>query len=77
MLTYPSLDKKGIFKIMEFFIYKTCFAFRLREIDELTIFGTPATSVVAIRSEQFHIYKLGEILLAKHWNINSLQFPPG
>ncbi|XP_054273271.1 sphingosine-1-phosphate lyase-like [Macrosteles quadrilineatus] len=50
---------------------------KLREIEELTLFGTPATSVVAFRSEKFHIYKLAEILKSKQWNINSLQFPPG
>lgn len=39
------------------------------------IFGTPVTSVIAIGSNDFHIYRLSEALSAKGWNLNSLQFP--
>lgn len=47
----------------------------LRKMNGICILGTPATSVVAIGSEAFHIYRLGESLRAKGWNLNSLQFP--
>lgn len=41
------------------------------------IFGTPATSVIALGSNDFHIYRLSEALNAKGWNLNTLQFPSG
>ncbi|XP_050449057.1 sphingosine-1-phosphate lyase [Cataglyphis hispanica] len=49
----------------------------LREIDGIFVFGTPATSVIAIGSHKFHIYRLSEALSAKGWNLNTLQFPCG
>ncbi|XP_076630200.1 sphingosine-1-phosphate lyase isoform X2 [Colletes latitarsis] len=49
----------------------------LRKMDGIFIFGTPATSVIALGSNDFHIYKLSEVLNAKGWNLNSLQFPSG
>nr|XP_050860929.1 sphingosine-1-phosphate lyase isoform X2 [Vespula vulgaris] len=47
----------------------------LREMNGIFIFGTPVTSVIAIGSNDFHIYRLSEALSAKGWNLNSLQFP--
>lgn len=41
------------------------------------MFGTPATSVIALGSNDFHIYRLSEGLTAKGWNLNTLQFPCG
>ncbi|XP_076165683.1 sphingosine-1-phosphate lyase [Ptiloglossa arizonensis] len=49
----------------------------LRKIQGIFIFGTPATSVIALGSNDFHIYKLSEHLNTKGWNLNTLQFPPG
>ncbi|XP_014251103.1 sphingosine-1-phosphate lyase isoform X2 [Cimex lectularius] len=49
----------------------------LRMIPEIFIFGKPITSVIAIGSEVFHIYRLSEILNDLGWNLNPLQFPPG
>lgn len=46
-------------------------------MDGIFIFGTPATSVIAIGSEDFHIYRLSEALSKKGWNLNTLQFPSG
>jgi sphinganine-1-phosphate aldolase len=46
-------------------------------MDGLFIFGTPATSVVAIGSKVFHIYRLSDALCKRGWNLNPLQFPPG
>ncbi|XP_011641639.1 sphingosine-1-phosphate lyase, partial [Pogonomyrmex barbatus] len=50
---------------------------KLRAIDGIFIYGVPATSVIAIGSNEFHIYRLSEALSAKGWNLNSLQFPCG
>ncbi|XP_043678320.1 sphingosine-1-phosphate lyase isoform X1 [Vespula pensylvanica] len=47
----------------------------LREMNGIFIFGTPVSSVIAIGSNDFHIYRLSEALSAKGWNLNSLQFP--
>jgi len=46
-------------------------------MDGIFVFGTPATSVVAIGSNDFHIYRLSETLSDKGWNLNTLQFPCG
>ncbi|XP_050484374.1 sphingosine-1-phosphate lyase isoform X3 [Bombus huntii] len=50
---------------------------RLRKLDGIFIFGTPATSVIALGSNDFHIYKLSEALNVRGWNLNTLQFPCG
>ncbi|XP_012062909.1 PREDICTED: sphingosine-1-phosphate lyase [Atta cephalotes] len=50
---------------------------KLREMDGIFIFGTPATSVIAIGSNDFHIYRLSEALSNKGWSLNPLQFPCG
>ncbi|XP_048268439.1 sphingosine-1-phosphate lyase isoform X3 [Bombus terrestris] len=50
---------------------------RLRILDGIFIFGTPATSVIALGSNDFHIYKLSEALNVRGWNLNTLQFPCG
>lgn len=44
-------------------------------MDDIFVFGTPATSVIALGSNKFHIYRLSEGLAAKGWNLNVLQFP--
>lgn len=49
----------------------------LRKIDHIYIFGTPATSVVAIGSKEFDIFRLSAELNGLGWNLNSLQFPSG
>ncbi|KAL0114158.1 hypothetical protein PUN28_011460 [Cardiocondyla obscurior] len=49
----------------------------LRDMDGIFVFGTPATSVIAIGSKDFHIYRLSEALSSKGWNLNTLQFPSG
>lgn len=50
---------------------------RLREIKDIFIFGQPATSVIAIGSHIFDVYRLQSALAAKGWNLNILQFPSG
>lgn len=49
----------------------------LRNMKGLFVFGKPATSVIAIGSKEFHIYRLSEALNKKGWNLNPLQFPCG
>ena len=49
----------------------------MRKLDGIYIFGTPATSVIAIGSNDFHIYRLSEALGTLGWNLNPLQFPSG
>lgn len=41
------------------------------------IFGQPVTSVIALGSNDFHIYRLSSALKEKGWNLNVLQFPSG
>ncbi|XP_020292659.1 sphingosine-1-phosphate lyase isoform X2 [Pseudomyrmex gracilis] len=51
---------------------------KLRGMNGIFIFGKPATSVIAIGSKDFHIYRLSEALSEKgRWNLNTLQFPCG
>ncbi|KAK3926157.1 Sphingosine-1-phosphate lyase [Frankliniella fusca] len=49
----------------------------LRKIDGIFVFGKPVTSVVALGSKVFDIYRLQEAMQAKGWNLNTLQFPKG
>ncbi|XP_055381213.1 sphingosine-1-phosphate lyase [Condylostylus longicornis] len=49
----------------------------LRKIKGLFIFGTPATTVVAMGSHDFDIFRLSDMLCHKGWNLNALQFPSG
>ncbi|XP_071896431.1 sphingosine-1-phosphate lyase 1 isoform X5 [Anas platyrhynchos] len=48
----------------------------LRKIDSIFIFGKPEVSVLSIGSDTFDIYRLSNLLAAKGWNLNVLQFPP-
>lgn len=50
---------------------------KLRKIEGIYVFGTPATSVVAIGSKKFEIFRLSDELGKKGWNLNILQFPSG
>lgn len=49
----------------------------MRKLNGIFIFGTPATSVIALGSNDFEIYRLSEALNIKGWNLNTLQFPCG
>ncbi|XP_034239299.1 sphingosine-1-phosphate lyase [Thrips palmi] len=49
----------------------------LRKIDGIFVFGRPVTSVVAVGSKDFDIYRLQEAMQSKGWNLNTLQFPKG
>lgn len=49
----------------------------MRKLDGIFIFGIPATSVIALGSNKFNIYRLSEVLNSKGWNLNTLQFPCG
>lgn len=41
------------------------------------IFGQPGTSVIALGSNDFDIYRLATSLSKLGWNLNVLQFPSG
>merc|ERR1711860_179173 len=45
------------------------------QIRGLKIIGDPQVSVVAIGSDEFNIYSLGDLMKTRHWNLNILQFP--
>ncbi|GJQ68952.1 Sply [Trypoxylus dichotomus] len=47
----------------------------LREMQGIFIFGQPATSVIAIGTQVFEIYRLASMLSTKGWNLNPLQYP--
>ncbi|XP_013103384.1 sphingosine-1-phosphate lyase [Stomoxys calcitrans] len=49
----------------------------LRKIDGIFIYGKPETSVVAMGSHVFDIYRLSGALCDMGWNLNALQFPSG
>ncbi|XP_022227563.1 sphingosine-1-phosphate lyase [Drosophila obscura] len=49
----------------------------VRDIDGLFVFGKPATSVIALGSNVFDIFRLSDSLCKLGWNLNALQFPSG
>lgn len=49
----------------------------LRKMNDIYIFGSPMLSVIAIGSKVFEIYRLSELMRAKGWCLNTLQFPSG
>lgn len=49
----------------------------LRRMKGIFVFGIPVTSVVAVGSKDFEIYRLSSALEEKGWNLNPLQFPSG
>lgn len=48
-----------------------------RKLKGIFLFGTPATSVIAIGSKVFDIFLLSGALSGLGWNLNNLQFPSG
>ncbi|KAM6186150.1 sphingosine-1-phosphate lyase 1 [Rhynchocyon petersi] len=48
----------------------------LENIKGIFVFGNPQLSVIALGSHDFDIYRLSNLLTAKGWNLNQLQFPP-
>ncbi|KAL4091802.1 hypothetical protein QTP88_026433 [Uroleucon formosanum] len=50
---------------------------QLRSMKGIFIFGKPTTSVIAIGSDDFNIYRLSDALNSRGWNLNTLQFPIG
>ncbi|KAK6633822.1 hypothetical protein RUM44_004429 [Polyplax serrata] len=49
----------------------------LKKLHEIFVFGSPISSVIALGSNTFHIYRLSEALSKCGWNLNPLQYPPG
>ena len=48
----------------------------IRKIPGLKVMGNPMLSVIGIASDEFDIYRLQDYLVERHWDLNSLQFPP-
>lgn len=49
----------------------------LRDIGGIFIYGRPATTVIAMGSKEFDIFRLSDALCKLGWNLNALQFPSG
>lgn len=49
--------------------------FRLENIKNIFVLGDPQLSVIALGSRDFDIYRLSNMMSAKGWNFNYLQFP--
>lgn len=49
----------------------------LRKLKGIFVFGTPATTVIAIGSNDIDIFRLSDSLCKLGWNLNALQFPSG
>jgi sphinganine-1-phosphate aldolase len=49
------------------------FSCRLRKINGIFVYGEPEVSVVGLGSDDFDIFALGNELIEKGWNLNSLQ----
>uniref|UniRef100_A0ACB8F8V3 Uncharacterized protein n=1 Tax=Sphaerodactylus townsendi TaxID=933632 RepID=A0ACB8F8V3_9SAUR len=47
----------------------------LKKIDHIFIFGKPEVSVLALGSDAFDIFRLGNMLTSKGWSLTMLQFP--
>nr|XP_058154964.1 sphingosine-1-phosphate lyase 1 isoform X2 [Dasypus novemcinctus] len=48
----------------------------LENIKGIYVLGNPQLSVIALGSREFDIYRLFNLLTAKGWHLNHLQFPP-
>ncbi|OWK07918.1 SGPL1 [Cervus elaphus hippelaphus] len=57
-------------------IIKTTRFLKLENIKGIFVFGNPQLSVIALGSRDFDIYRLFNLMNAKGWNLNQLQFPP-
>ncbi|XP_036591088.1 sphingosine-1-phosphate lyase 1 isoform X2 [Trichosurus vulpecula] len=47
----------------------------LEKIKGIFVFGNPLLSVIALGSHDFDIFRLSNLMTAKGWNLNILQFP--
>uniref|UniRef100_A0A6C0JEP6 Sphingosine-1-phosphate lyase n=1 Tax=viral metagenome TaxID=1070528 RepID=A0A6C0JEP6_9ZZZZ len=47
----------------------------IMQIEDIKVIGTPATSVIALRSDTIDIYLVGSKMSEKGWNLNILQNP--
>lgn len=52
------------------------FVFRLENIKGIFVLGDPQLSVISLGSHDFDIYRLSNLMTAKGWTLNQLQFPP-
>ena len=47
----------------------------LKKVPGIYVLGTPKLFVIALGSNDFDVYRLGEAMTKRSWNLNSLQFP--
>ncbi|KAF5299206.1 hypothetical protein FQA39_LY02379 [Lamprigera yunnana] len=74
--TMLSFGKQGYIEATREIVHTTKYIEKgLRGIGSIFVFGQPATSVIAIGSNVFHIYNLCSMLNEKGWSLNMLQFP--
>lgn len=80
-LTWATLMKTGLQgyfnNYKEIIDIKNYFVDKIKEIDEIFVYGNPELSVVAIGSDIFDIYLLSSKLKDKKWNLNMIQNPKG
>ena len=65
----------GLKGFTEYFTVISLLHYSLRKIKGIYVLGKPEVSVVAFGSNDFDIYRLGDALTKRGWNLNSLQFP--
>ncbi|XP_021946459.1 sphingosine-1-phosphate lyase [Folsomia candida] len=49
--------------------------YQLKQIQGIDVMGNPEVSIIALKSEEFDIYRLLEAMKSKGWVMNALQFP--
>ncbi|CAH1119293.1 unnamed protein product [Phaedon cochleariae] len=76
--TLLNFGKEGYVEATRNIIHTTMYIEKgLRRMKGIFIFGQPVTSVIALGSEDFEIYRLSTALKERGWNLNVLQFPSG
>ena len=48
---------------------------RIKEIDNIHIFGNPQVNVIGIGSKTLNIYQINQEMIKRGWNLNELQLP--
>jgi glutamate/tyrosine decarboxylase-like PLP-dependent enzyme len=71
------LGEEGYLEIVHQVMHATdCLRAGVAEIEGIHILGSPEMSVVALASDQFNIYEIGDEMTLKGWYMDRQQFPP-
>ncbi|CAB0036915.1 unnamed protein product [Trichogramma brassicae] len=74
--TMMYFGRKGYLDATQKIIYTARYIEKeLRKLQGIYVMGKPATSVIAVASDDFNIFRLSEALNKRGWNLNTLQFP--